>query len=363
MAKVVVAMSGGVDSAVAAALLKEAGYEVTGIMMKTWQGVTPQDKFWPRCSRPEKEKDLADAQEVAKLLKIPFHIFDLSEVYQKEVLTYFCEEYAAGRTPNPCVRCNRKVKLGALLEKISEAGHSFDYVATGHYARIAFNPESSRYLLKKARDSRKDQSYFLYLLSQAQLSRLLFPLGKYTKEEVREVARRLKLKVKDKPESQDFTAGGYFSPSLFKSRPGLIVDTTGKVRGEHPGIAYYTIGQRRGLGIAAREPLYVVALDPKQNLVVVGKEKELYQSELLATDLNWIALEKLKTPLKVEAKIRYAHPGAEAEVSPWEKGSVRVRFAKPQRAITPGQAVVFYMEDTVVGGGTISQLPSFKGSF
>jgi len=351
--KVIVAMSGGVDSSVAAALLKEKGYEVIGAVMKIWSGKFFPEKAHHSCYGPGEGQDIEDARKVAQILKIPFYIFDLGKEYKTEILNYFYHEYLSGRTPNPCVRCNRMIKLGALVEKIQDAGIKFDYIATGHYARVKYDEARRRYLLRKALDLRKDQSYFLFSLSQEKLRYCLFPLGDYTKEEVRKIARNFGLGVSEKLESQNFITGGY--SSLFKgsAKPGPIFDKHGNILGEHRGIPFYTIGQRRGLGISARNPLYVTAIDREKNAIFVGTKEELYKDELIASQINWIAIEMIDRPLKVRAKIRSLHKEAEAVVSPLDRERVNVKFKEPQMAITPGQAVVFYDGDIVVGGGTI----------
>ncbi|MBI2328234.1 MAG: tRNA 2-thiouridine(34) synthase MnmA [Chloroflexi bacterium] len=354
--KVVVAMSGGVDSSVAAALLKEQGYQVSGVTMKIWDGeACLEEGRHHGCYGPGEATDIEDAREVARTLGIDFHVFDLRQEYKTEVLDYLCREYLSGRTPNPCLRCNHKIKFAALLEKVQDNGIEFDYFASGHYARVEYDESKDRYLLKKARDLSKDQSYFISSLSQAQLSRALFPLGDYTKEEVRKMAADFRLGVDHKPESQDFISGGY---SLFveTASPGAILDKEGNILGEHRGIPSYTIGQRKRLGISAREPLYVTAIDLEENAIIVGRREELYQDEFIASRLNWIAIEKLERPTELKARIRYRHREAEATVTPQGDGKIQVKFGEPQMAITPGQAVVFYCGDMVVGGGTIETI-------
>ena len=347
-------MSGGVDSSVAAALLKEKGYQVTGVTMKIWDGKTFSAPGTMRhgCYGPGEEEDIEDAQKVAQALGIDFHVFDLRQEFKAEVLDYFRREYFSGRTPNPCLKCNHKVKFGALLRKAQESGIEFDYFATGHYARVEYNKKVQRYILKKAKDLSKDQSYFISSLSQEQLGRSLFPVGDYTKEEIKKMASHRGLKLEEKPESQDFIAGGY--SSLLKSAtPGPIMNKEGDVLGEHRGISLYTIGQRKGLGISAQEPLYVTDIDPGKNAIIVGNKEEVYRDELTASGLNWIAVEELKQATRVKAKIRYLHKEAEAMVTPLDGDKVHVKFEEPQLAITPGQAVVFYDDDIVVGEGTI----------
>jgi len=355
--KVVVAMSGGVDSSVAAALLKERGYEVTGVTMKVWDGeALAGDGTRHSCYGPGEEEDIEDAERVAQVLEIPSYTFDLRQEYKIEVLDYFCHEYLLGRTPNPCIRCNRRVKFDALLKKARDNGLEFDYFASGHYARVEYSESKRRYLLKKARDMTKDQSYFLFSLSQEQLGCCLFPLGSYTKGEVRKMARALGIGVDDKPESQNFIAGGYSSLVEAVAKPGPILNNRGNIVGEHRGISFYTIGQRKGLGISSKEPLYVTAIERERNAIIVGTKEEVYGDELIASELNWIAIEELKRPIEVKAKIRYLHKEAEAVVIPLDKDKVRVKFKEPQMAIAPGQAIVFYDGDMVVGGGTIEQL-------
>ena len=350
-------MSGGVDSSVAAALLKEQGYQVTGVMMKIWDGPDfPRAGEYARhgCYGPGEAGDIEDAEKVARIIDIPFYVFDLTEEYKAEVLKYFRLEYLSGRTPNPCVRCNRSLKFGALVRRIEHSGIDFDYLATGHYARMGYDEVKQRYLLKKARDLSKDQSYFIAMLSQEQLGKALFPIGDYTKAEVRKLAADFGLAVADKAESQDFVAGGY-SSLLPAAPPGPILDKAGNVLGEHPAISAYTIGQRRGLGISSRDPLFVIDIDSEQNAVIVGGKEELYHDELIASGLNWVAIDTLSEAIMVEARLRYRHKEARAELTPLSEDKVRVKFREPQMAITPGQTVVFYQGDIVIGAGTIER--------
>ncbi len=351
---IIVAMSGGVDSSVAAVLLKEQDYEVIGVIMRIWSGDGPKEESGRHaCYGPGEEEDIDDARSVAERLDIPFHVFDLREDYRATVLDYTRYEYLSGRTPNPCIRCNKMVKLGGLLDKVRDSGLVFDHVATGHYARVKYDGERERYLLMKGKDPDKDQSYGLYGLSQEQLRICLFPLGGSTKQEVRATAVRAGLDVSDKVESQDFMAGGHARLFEATARPGPILDHQGKTLGEHRGIPFYTIGQRRGLGLPASEPLYVMSIDPGSNAIIVGTKDKLYKSECTASGLNWISIERLEGPMSVQAKIRYRHEESEAVITPLAEDKVCASFAEPQMAITPGQAMVFYDGDVVVGGGTI----------
>ncbi len=356
--KVVVGMIGGVDSSVAAALLVEQGYDVIGITLNVWprlEGVADDGYRENGCCALGA---VEDARRVAAKLGIPYYNLNFRDVFQDKVIKNFIQEYVRGRTPNPCVRCNQFIKFDALLGKGLALGA--DYVATGHYARIE-QGEDGRWRLRKSADARKDQSYVLYVMDQARLARTLFPVGGLTKEETRAHARRLGLPVADKVESQEICFVPYKSYSEFMERyvpevvrEGPIVDTSGKVLGTHKGIAFHTIGQRRGLGISSPVPLYVVDLLPEENTVVVGTQEDLLQQECVAEEVNWVSLEAPSAPLRVSAKIRYRAEPAEATVYPGAGGRARIVFDAPQRAITPGQSIVFYDGEYVLGGGTIA---------
>jgi len=354
--KVVVAMSGGVDSSVAAAILTEQGYDVIGVTMQIWPSATPPEESFSRtcCSLSAVE----DARRVAAKLGIPHYVMNFKDVFEKTVIDNFIEEYRRGRTPNPCVRCNRFVKFEALLERARGLGA--DFVATGHYARIAYDETRRRWLLRRGVDRSKDQSYALYSMTQEQLAHTLMPLGSMAKDETRRLAADLGLAVADKPDSQEicFVENRDY-PGFLKSvapeiaRPGPILDTAGNVIGEHKGIAFYTIGQRRRLGVAAGEPRYVVRIDAGRNAIVIGRDEDLYASELVAGDVNLISPHILDKPIAVTAKVRYNMKDSPALLAVPVDGQAHVRFEKPQRAIAPGQAVVIYQGEDVVGGGTI----------
>jgi tRNA-specific 2-thiouridylase len=351
--RVVVGLSGGVDSAAAAALLRQQGYEVIGITLKLWEPADPAlgDN---RCCGVQA---VYDSREVCHIIDVPYYVLDESEAFHREVIAYFAAEYRAGRTPNPCVLCNQKLKFGALIKRADQLDAPF--VATGHYARVE-KDAAGRYLLKRGRDARKDQSYFLFTLQQSQLARLLLPLGEWTKTDSRQLARQSGLPNADKEESMEICfvtdddyAGFLTREAGVQPHAGDIVNRQGKVLGQHPGIEFFTIGQRKGLRLSSPEPLYVVDLDPAANRVVVGPSGDLERTELTVERCNWIAFDSPPAAMEVTAKIRYKHPGAPARVTPQADGAARVRFQQPQRAITPGQACVFYDGDSVIGGGWI----------
>lgn len=352
--KILVALSGGVDSAVAAAILKKAGHRLTAVTMKICAGEnasSPPARHG--CYGPGESEDIEDARRVADFLSIPFTVVDLCREYEQDVLAEFISGYEHGRTPNPCIYCNPRIKFGALVEAAEKAGLDFNSFATGHYAKVEYDASKGRHLLKKGADPKKDQSYFLAFLNQHQLSRAVFPLGGYTKPQVRQMALDMRLPVvSDKPESQDFVAGGYQS-LLPDSPPGPVVDRSGRLLGTHSGISRYTIGQHKGLDLPGHDKLYVIKILPEENTLVVGVEEDLLRKELTATGLNWIAGEKLSSAARVEAKIRSGAEAAPALLEPLGV-DVRVVFDAPQKGITPGQAAVFYQGDVVLGAGIIA---------
>lgn len=359
MAKWAVAMSGGVDSSVAAALLAAEGHEVVGLTMNLWPEWLPEpdDAFKACCG----VSAIGDARAVARQLGIRHYVLNMREEFEQAVIGYFVDEYARGRTPNPCIACNQSIKFSLLLDKMTALG--LDGIATGHYARVADDGMTGRRLLLRARDPAKDQSYVLFGLTQEQLRRLRLPIGEYTKDAVRGLAREFSLPVADKADSQEicFVPRGSYADVVARFRPealrpGPIVDTRGRQVGTHQGIARYTVGQRRGLGLAVGAPMYVVALDPERNAVVVGDETALLCRELLATGMNWIA----GTPsgaARVTARVRHAARDVPATVRP-DTGGDRavVTFDEPQRAAAPGQAVTLYDGDRVLGGGVITAI-------
>lgn len=360
---VVVGMSGGVDSSVTVHLLKEQGYNVTGVTMKIWDGVSfPSKESKRSCFGPYESLRIKETEAVARYLDIPFQVIDVSSDYRNTVLDYFSFDYMNGRTPNPCVICNRYIKFALLPLKLRETGIQFDYFATGHYARITYDESCKRFLLKRGKDLHKDQSYFLHLLTQEQLAHTLFPLGEMKKEEVRDIGRSINLSVAEKSESQDFISTDQY-PSLFsdKPEPGPIFDSAGNDLGQHRGIIHYTIGQRKGLRLAFGKPRYVIKIDAEKNALVIGSKKETYSNRLIAKNINWIAFDSLTESMRVKTRIRFKHKEADSLLEPINDTSVQVIFDEPQSAITPGQMAVFYNDDTVLGGGTIvSDSPKFQ---
>ena len=350
--KVMMAMSGGVDSSTAALLLRGAGYDVIGVTLKMFDN---------RNLGLEGDSSLAnaaDAKQAADMMGFPHYVFDFCEYFRSGVINHFVEEYENGRTPNPCVDCNRHVKLGRLFARAAEMG--CDYIATGHYANVKFDEKSGRWLLLRGADRQKDQSYMLYTLTQEQLSHILFPLGNLHKTEIRDRAAAEGLASAKKPDSQDicFVPDGDYARMIEtltrrKPKPGRFVHLDGTVLGTHRGQLHYTIGQRKGLGIAYRYPLYVIKKDIKNNIVYLGPQEALFSDTLIAGRCNLISVPELTGPMRVTAKPRYRADDVPAVIEPAEDGNIRVTFEDPQRALTPGQAVVFYQGDVVVGGGTI----------
>lgn len=356
--KVVIGMSGGVDSSVAAYILKEQGYDVIGVTMKIWQDDAKKIADDGGCCSLSA---VEDARMVANKLGIPFYVMDFQEVFQEKVINLFLDEYGKGRTPNPCIACNRYIKFEELLERSNQLGAY--YVATGHYAKKEYDEKNDRYLLKKSKADKKDQTYALFNMTQEQLKHTLFPLGDFpSKEKIRAIADELDLVVADKPDSQEicFVDDDYVDfikkNADYKITKGNFVDTKGNILGQHQGIVNYTIGQRRGLGITFGKPAYVVDIDAEKNEVVIGDNKDTFSKGLIAKDLNFIPFDLLTEEMSIEAKIRYNSRPKPAKLIPLDKDRVKVIFGEV-RAVTLGQAVVFYDKENenIIGGGTIEE--------
>lgn len=354
--KVMIGMSGGVDSSVAAYLLKKQGYEVIGVTMKLWQDDDNNllELEGGCCSLSAVE----DARKVCDKLDIPFYVLNFSDVFKEKVINPFIDEYLNGRTPNPCILCNKHIKFEDFFSKARQIG--CDYVATGHYAKIEF--KGDRYLLKKSITDKKDQTYALYNLTQEQLKHTLLPIGEYEKERVREIAKEIGIEVHNKPDSQEICfvkdndyAGYVKKHSKKRIEEGYFVDTKGNVLGKHKGIIHYTIGQRKGLGIAFGKPMFVVDIDPVKNMVVLGNNEDIFKKSLIAKDVNLISIDNIDKPLRVTAKHRYSARPSLATVYKIDNNNIKIEFDEPQRAITKGQSVVMYDGDTVVGGGIIDK--------
>lgn len=356
---IAVAMSGGVDSSVTAYILKQRGYDVIGLTMQlidfsTIAGFKEQGKC---CS----EQSIYDARRAASIINIPHYVINLQNEFQEKVIQPFIKDYCYGKTPSPCILCNYYIKFDALLKKTLSIGAQ--KLATGHYVKLTFNKDNNRWFLKKSIDLSKDQSYFLFNLNQYQLSKAIFPLGEYTKKEVRKIANSINLPIANKPESQQLC----FIPDdnyrnfiqthhTLENNEGNFISTDGKILGTHKGIHYYTIGQRRQLGISLGKPLYVIKINPKNNTIILGEKKDIYSSEFIAENMNWIAFDTPPVSIKAAARIRYKHEEASATIIPIDQNNAHIIFEQPQPAITPGQAVVLYQNDVVIGGGWIQKI-------
>lgn len=352
--RVLLGMSGGVDSSVSAILLKKQGYEVIGITMKLWEG-DEEDQEGSCCNL----SSTLDAKRVCDIIGTPHYTLNFKEEFRNKVIDNFICEYANCRTPNPCIECNRYLKFGAMYEKAKEL--ECDYIATGHYAKVAYDNKYQKNVLKKSASIKKDQSYVLYNIPKELLDHIIFPLGDFeTKDEIREIARQNNLAVATKPDSEDicFIPDGNYKKFLekhsdIKPKEGNIVNRRGEILGKHNGLYNYTIGQRKGLGISYKAPLFVLGFNKAKNEVIVGEEAELYRKEMKVGNINLLLMDKIEKPLDVTVKIRYSSKPAEALINQTEAGNVQVIFKEPQRGITPGQSAVFYIDDVVVGGGKI----------
>lgn len=355
--KVLVGLSGGVDSSVAALILKEQGYEVIGATMSIWgkNGIAAAEGKHNACYGPDEKEDIEAAKKLSEKLGIPYHVVDCVSKYEDIVIANFKKEYLNGHTPNPCVWCNALIKFGVLPEIARLNGVEFDKFATGHYAKVE-QGENGRYLLKRGIAPHKDQSYFLYRLKQEQLKNIILPLGNYTKDQIRQIAKDNNLDAADKPDSQDFYGGDYNELLGVKDKIGNIVDTEGNILGQHKGIWNYTIGQRKGIGVSSTQPLYVLSLNKDTNEVVIGPADKTFKKSLVACDLNWIAIDGLEKPIRCQAKIRSTQQPVDVELKPLGKDEVEVVFDDMQKSIAIGQSAVFYDGDVVLGGGVIKSV-------
>ncbi len=356
---VAVGISGGIDSAMTAYLLKESGFRVIGITMQTWDQNKAMEKVIKSgCFGPAQEESIQSAARLCQKMGIEHYVIPLQEEFQQKVINYFCQTYLRGKTPNPCLVCNAYIKFALLPEKAHSLGLNFDYFATGHYAKVDYNEELQRYQIKKAKDTNKDQSYFLAFLTQEQLARTLFPLGNYTKPEIKKMAADIGFgELVSRQESQDFLQSSDLAV-LFKAedfQEGEIVDLSGKVIGTHKGIINYTIGQRRNLGVRGfHEPRFVLEIDAEKNRIVIGTKEYLFKNRCLATNMNWVSISAPAKQFRAKAKIRFLHTPADCIVTPINDSEIEVLFTEPQLSITPGQGLVLYIDDLLLGGGFIA---------
>jgi len=356
--KILVGMSGGVDSSVAALLLKQQGHDVIGVTMSIWDtnSKIKSDSSKNSCFGADEKEDIMYAKQICDEIGIEHYVFDCVEEYQQVVLENFRDEYLSGRTPNPCVRCNSKMKFDVLPYMAEKAGIKFDKFATGHYARCDYDSDLKKHILKRGINPKKDQSYFLYRLKQEQLAKSLLPLGSYYKEEIRDIARKNNLSVADKPDSQDFFNGNYNELLKVEDKIGNIVDINGNILGEHKGFWNFTIGQRKGLSISSEKPLYVIGIRRNSNEIVVGNSSDNLKKHVIIRDCNWIYLPKITKEMKVKAKYRSFQDPIEAILSPSDNNDVNIEFLDLQKALTTGQSVVLYDDDTVIGGGILDKV-------
>lgn len=354
--KIIIGMSGGVDSSVAASLLLNEGHEVSGITMSLWDGSIKILPGGGSCFSPEEKFRIAETRAICDFLKIDLRVIDCSNEFKDSVINCFISEYKSGRTPNPCVLCNQIVKFGAFISKAEKLLGPQDRFATGHYARIKFNETTGRYNLLKGLDPKKDQSYFLYRLNQEQLSRIIFPLGEFSKDQIKIIAAENRIPIKQKGESQDFFNGNYRALVSNENLPGNIIDRNGNILAKHDGIWNFTPGQRRGMKIAHREPLYVISLNPAENTVTAGTKDQLYSSIFTVNGLNFISTERIENPINTSIKIRSVNNDSECKIFQEDEDLLRVELSSPQTAVSPGQSAVFYDGDVVIGGGFIGKI-------